>query len=267
MPRERRFVRHEAVEALSEFVRSDSQLGSLPACHGEIKAAAGNLAQPSEFSFAEEFRAMRKSIIAGAAVAGAAAIGGAVIYYLREKATPGPGYRTIASDDDYEIRDYPAIVVAETVVSGPRKQALGDGFRRLADYIFAKSRPGEELPMTVPVLQDSGDPLASDPPLFDDDLADGAWRVRFVMPEGRSVGDLPAPPEEIELVELPPRKVGVVQFSGVADDDRLADAEDRLRGWMSRQGHPTESEPEYAFYNSPMIPPPLRRNEVLLPIG
>ena len=37
--------------------------------------------------------------------------------------------------------------------------------------------------MTVPVMQDGGDPMASDPPLFDDDL-EGAWRTRFVMPAG-----------------------------------------------------------------------------------
>ena len=49
--------------------------------------------------------------------------------------------------------------------------------RRLS--VTAKSRDGEELAMMNPVIQDSGDPMASDPPLFDDDLQ-GAWRTRFV---------------------------------------------------------------------------------------
>lgn len=208
---------------------------------------------------------MRKSIIAGGVAAGAALLGAATIYVLREKATPGPDYRVVESDGDLEIRDYPAIVVAETMVGGPRKEALGDGFRRLADYIFAKSRSGEELPMTVPVMQDSPDSMAGDPPLFDDTV-EGQWRVRFVMPEGRSADDLPAPPDGIELVEVAPRRVAVAKFSGVADDDRLAEHEDRLRGWLARRGEHGASEPEYAFYNSPMIPPPLRRNEVLLPL-
>ena len=208
---------------------------------------------------------MRKDMLAGAAAVGAL-IGGAAIYYLREKHTEEPDYRTLATDGDYQIRDYPAMTVAETVVTGPRQRALGEGFGMLADYIFAKSRDGEQLPMTVPVMQDAGDPMASDPPLFDDEL-EGGWRTRFVMPDGREAGDLPLPPEGVELVELSARKVAVVSFAGRPDDRDLAAQEDRLRGWLARRGEASEAEPEYAFYNSPMIPGPLRRNEVWLALG
>jgi len=208
---------------------------------------------------------MRKTILSGAAV-GATMLGAAAIYYFREKATPGPGYRVLMSDGDLEIRNYPAILVAETVVRGPRKNALKQGFGILADYIFAKSRNGEALPMTVPVLQDAGDPMGSDPPLFDD-MVEGGWRMRFVMPEGRTRGDLPEPPQPIELVEIPARRVAAVKFSGVADDARLAEQENRLRGWLAKRAERAEAEAEYAFYNSPMIPPPLRRTEVLIPLG
>ena len=116
-------------------------------------------------------------------------------------------------------------------------------------------------------MQDGGDPMASDPPLFDDDLEGAAWRTRFVMPEGRSADDLPDPPEGIELVELPQRKVAVVSFSGRATDSLLKEQEDRLRGWLAKRGEKSNGEPEYAFYNSPMIPGPLRRNEVWLAIS
>lgn len=209
---------------------------------------------------------MRKDLVAGAAAVGAALIGGAAIYIYREKQTVEPDYRALATDGDYQIRDYPAITVAETVVEGPRRQALSDGFSVLADYIFAKSRDGEKLAMTVPVMQDAGDPMASDPPLFDDELQ-GGWRTRFVMPEGREAGDLPAPPEGVELVEIPARKVAVVSFAGRPDDRELASQEDRLRGWLARRGEASEAEPEYAFYNSPVIPGPLRRNEVWLALS
>lgn len=77
----------------------------------------------------------------------------ATYYFFREKATPGPDYGVLSSEGDFEIRAYPAIVVAETVVRGHRKAALNRGFGILADYIFAKSRDGEALPMTDPVLQ------------------------------------------------------------------------------------------------------------------
>ena len=206
---------------------------------------------------------MRKDVMAGVGI-GAALLGGAVIYYLREKAQAEPGYRALESEGDYQIRDYPALTVAETVVEGPRRHALDQGHRILADYLSAKSRDGEELPMMNPVLQDSGDPMASDPPLFDDDLQ-GAWRTRFVMPASRD--ELPEPPDGIELVELPTRKVAVVVFSGRWTDLLLASQEDRLRGWLAKRGVKSEAEPEYAFYNSPMIPGPLRRNELWLALG
>lgn len=208
---------------------------------------------------------MRKDVMVGAAAVGAALIGGA-FYLFKERQTEEPDYRVLVTDGDYQLRDYPAITVAETLVEGARKASLSAGFRTLADYIFAKSRDGEKIAMTAPVIQDGGDPMASDPPLFDDGL-EGAWRTRFVMPAGRGADDLPQPPDGIELVELPARKVAVVSFSGAADDKLLAAQEDRLRGWLARRGEKCEAEPEFAFYNSPMIPGPLRRNEVWLPLS
>jgi DNA gyrase inhibitor GyrI len=210
-------------------------------------------------------KVVQRGLVAGAALAGAALIGGA-FYIFQERQTEEPDFRAIRTDGDFQIRDYPAMTVAETIVQGPRKAALGQGFGIIADYIFAKSRPGEKIAMTVPVIQDPGDPMASDPPLFDDEL-EGAWRTRFVMPGGRPAGDLPDPPDGIELVEVPARKVAVVSFSGRADDDMLADAEDRLRGWLARNAEQGAAEPEYAFYNSPVIPGPLRRNEVWLALS
>lgn len=209
-------------------------------------------------------KTMQRGLAAGAAIVGAALVGGA-IFYFREKATPGPEYRVLATDGDFELRAYHEIVVAETMIEGPRKEALNRGFRALADYIFAKSRGGEQLPMTVPVLQDSGQATTTHGVMFDD-TAEGRWRVRFVMPEGREADELPDPPAGIELVDVPARRVGAIRFSGVADDDRLIEQEDLLRGWLQRRGEDVVREPEYAFYNSPMIPPPLRRNEVLLPL-
>ncbi len=210
-------------------------------------------------------KVMQRGLVAGAVVAGAALIGGA-FYVLQERSTEEPDFRALKTDGDFQIRDYGAMTVAETVVQGPRKAALSEGFGIIADYIFAKSRDGEKIAMTVPVTQDSGDPMASDPPLFDDEL-EGAWRTRFVMPAGRTSNDLPEPPDSIQLVDLAPRRVAVVSFSGRADDDMLAEQEDRLRGWLARNGEQAGGEPEYAFYNSPVIPGPLRRNEVWLALS
>jgi len=206
---------------------------------------------------------MRKGVMAGVA-AGAALLGGAAFYYLREKSQDEPDYRALETDGDHQIRDYPPLTVAETVVTGSRQEALDEGHRILADYLSAKSRGGDAIPMMNPLIQDSGDPMASDPPLFDDDL-EGAWRSRLVMPAPRD--ELPDPPEGVELVEVPARKVAVVSFSGRWTDALLKEQEDRLRGWLATRGLRAGGEAEYAFYNSPMIPGPLRRNEVWLTLS
>jgi hypothetical protein len=206
---------------------------------------------------------MRKGVMTGVA-AGAALIGGAAFYYFRERSQEEPDFRALETDGDHQIRDYPALTVAETVVTGARSEALDQGHRILADYLSAKSRDGDEIPMMNPLIQDGGDPMASDPPLFDDDL-EGAWRARLVMPASRD--ELPEPPAGVGLVEIPARKVGVVRFSGRWTDERLKEQEDRLRGWLAKRGEKSDGEPEYAFYNSPMIPGPLRRNEVWLALS
>lgn len=206
---------------------------------------------------------MRKNVAWGAA-AGGLLVGLGIAYILREKSTPEPDYRVLVSEREFQIRSYGPVTVAETIVPGERKEALNKGYRILSDYLTAKSRPGEKLPMRVPVFQDAGNPMASDPPLFDD-AVEGGWRVRLTLPQDR---ELPEPPEGVTIVEIPARRVGVATFHGTADDDRLAAIEDGLRGWLTRHGEEcTQVEPEYAFYNSPMIPPMLRRVEVMLPLS
>ncbi len=206
---------------------------------------------------------MRKDLSWGAA-AGGLLVGLGIAYILREKSTPEPDHRVLVSERGFQIRSYGPVTVAETAVRGERKQALNEGYRILTAYLSARSRPGEKLPMRVPIFQDAGNPMASDPPLFDD-AVEGGWRVRLTLPEEH---DLPAPPGGVTLVEMPARRVGVATFHGTADDDRLVAEEDALRGWLSRHGEDcTQAEPEYAFYNSPMIPPVLRRVEVLLPLS
>ena len=190
-------------------------------------------------------------ILAATAVA---ALGGAAAYYLRERRTPEPDYRLVRQDGAFEVRDYPAMVVAEVETIGSRERALGSGFRRLANYIFAKDRAGEQIAMTAPVLQDraGGEP---------------AWRTRFVMPEGESEASLPEPAAGVALAAVPARRVAAIRFSGSTDDAALLRGESDLRHWMEEAGLQPIGGFEYAFYNSPFIPAPLRRNEVLVPVS
>jgi DNA gyrase inhibitor GyrI len=189
-----------------------------------------------------------------AAGAGLAAVG-AIAAITQARQIEEPDYRVVRAGGDFELRDYPPLVVAEVSHAGTRERASGASFRRLAAYIFAADRPegGERIAMTAPVLQDESQP--------------GAWRMRFVMPSRYTLATLPPAPNDIALTEIPARRMAAIRFAGNGEARDLALMEARLRDWMREAGLMPAGEAEYAFYNAPLVPGPLRRNEVLIPVA
>lgn len=152
-------------------------------------------------------------------------------------------------------------------MTGSREDALNRGFRKLADYIFAKSRGGEKISMTAPVIQDREKIAMTAPVLQDQAGEQDAWRTRFVMPARYNRETLPQPPNGVGISETPARRVAAIRFSGRADDQAIAYREYELERWMSAHDLQSGGPAEYAFYNSPFIPSFLRRNEILVPLG
>lgn len=192
-----------------------------------------------------------KIVGGGAALLGTAA----VAYWLRERTTEQPRFDTEAENGQFSLRRYPALLVAETVTTGERKAALNTGFDRLARFIFARDRPDGDrrrIAMTAPVLSER---------------TGGSWRTRFVMPRDVTASTLPTPGPEVTTATLPARKIAAVTFAGRATDADLHDQERALRAWLLGRSLKPTGPAEYAFYNSPFIPGPLRRNEVLLPVA
>jgi hypothetical protein len=189
-----------------------------------------------------------------AAGLGLAAIGAAAVY-AQYRQTEEPTFALVRADGDFELRDYPALVVAEVTSSGDRQRASGASFRRLAAYIFAQDRPegGESIAMTAPVIQQA--------------TGQGAWRMRFVMPAKYTLATLPPAPADIALTEGPARRMAAVRFSGNGGAGDLAAREAQLRTWLAAQAIAPAGEAEFAFYDAPMVPGPLRRNEVLIPVA
>ena len=64
-----------------------------------------------------------------------------------------PDYTVKMSHNNYEIRSYPSMLVAEVTVMGNRDQASTRGFRKLAAYIFGDNISSESISMTSPVGQ------------------------------------------------------------------------------------------------------------------
>ena len=61
-------------------------------------------------------------------------------------------YSVVEKRDDYEIRAYPAHIVAQTTIEGPRGVAMNAGFRIVAGYIFGDNTRKESIAMTAPVV-------------------------------------------------------------------------------------------------------------------
>ncbi|HEX8302001.1 heme-binding protein [Sphingomonas sp.] len=185
-------------------------------------------------------------MIGGGIAAGLAA---GVGYLMLSRDEQAVSFRTVTREGAFSVRDYPRLWVAETVMQGMRESAVARGLGRLAEYLFGRGGSGR----TVPVLADGDE--------------DGrGWRTRLVMPARIDPESL-APEEGVSLRALPPRRIAAVRFNGASDDRALGAQEAELRRWMKEQGLRAAGPVEHAFYNSPLTPAPLRRNEVLIPLA
>jgi DNA gyrase inhibitor GyrI len=164
--------------------------------------------------------------------------------------TEMPRYTTIESHGAIEIRDYEPMIVAETRVTGERRDAINQGFRSIAGYIFGGNRARQKIAMTAPVTQQPD--------------GDG-WRVRFVMPSAHTLDTLPLPDDPaVRLGALPAGRYAAIRFSGTPTEGLLARHRQQLLDDLAQRGLPAAGEPIMAFYNPPWTLPFLRRNEILV---
>ncbi|MDX1974820.1 MAG: heme-binding protein [Rickettsiales bacterium] len=199
-------------------------------------------------------------IIAGVAVIGAAAWGPIVSNVEQAK------YEVVESQGNIQIRDYAPMIVAEAKVSGERKEAINEGFRIIADYIFGNNAPKQNVAMTAPVIQQPAEKIAMTAPVIQQ--GDGnQWKVRFVMPAGYTMDTLPKPNNEaVTLKEIGGKRFAVIRFSGMAGEDSLKEQTNMLNTFITKKNLKVISQPTYAFFNPPWTLPFLRRNEVMVEV-
>ena len=111
--------------------------------------------------------------------------------------TEEPPHSLVERVGDVEIRHYDARIAAETTVSGDAYAARGEGFRRLAGYIFGGNQGRARIAMTAPVAQSgaiAGERIAMTAPVAQAAAGDGAV-IRFFLPAGFT--DAPTPSEPL----------------------------------------------------------------------
>ena len=184
-------------------------------------------------------------------------------------ATEEPTFTVALQQDEFEVRDYPALIVAEVRVSGTREEASNAGFRLLAAYIFGGNTRRQSIAMTAPVLQEraTSETIAMTAPVTQSG-ANGAWVVRFTMPSTYTLETLPKPNDaRVRLVPVSAQRYAVVRFSGLAQPDDIERRTGTLRSFMAQQQLSAAGAPLLARYNPPWTLWFMRRNEVWIPIA
>lgn len=180
-----------------------------------------------------------------------------------------PKFQIVKADGDFELRDYPGLVVAEVTVGGDRRAASNEGFRLLTGYIFRGNAGNSKIAMTAPVSQAQvqGSKIAMTAPVT---LAgeQGRWTVQFTMPSEYAMQDLPAPNDKrVQLRSMPATKMAVLKFSGLTGDDRVAQQIERLEALLRKHNLSPIGQPSLARYDPPSTPSVIQRNEVIVPVS
>lgn len=161
-----------------------------------------------------------------------------------------PEFIVDAKTDQYEIRKYGPILLAETKVKADFEDAGNQAFRILAAYIFGANKSKIKIAMTAPVSQQKGT---------------SGFLVQFTMPKKYTLDTLPTPDDpRVVLWQQPSRKVAVYTYSGSWSESRYQKMLGNFRGVLEKDGVKTVGDPVLARYNSPFQLWFLRRNEIWL---
>jgi hypothetical protein len=175
-------------------------------------------------------------------------------------------YRVIKKMRGYEIREYPAHIVAETTVKGEYNNALNEGFRIVAGYIFGNNSKKQGISMTAPVLEKgaNSENISMTAPVLE--TTQGEMHViSFGMPKSYTLQTLPTPTDSrVKIVEVPAKQFAVIKFSWTRTDARVKKLKSKLLELLSRDNIEFLGNPVYAGYNAPWTPPWMTRNEIMI---
>ena len=184
-------------------------------------------------------------------------------------------YTVVDTRMGFEIRRYPAYVVAQARVSGPFEQVGDDGFRLLHAYISGNNRPGQApAPTQSAGTQDkpeSGRKIAMTAPVIQAPVGSGGqdtYLIEFVMPSSHTLETLPQPVDpHVSLRLVPAKLIAAHRYSGRWTEANYRQHEKLLLDSVALAGVKAVGQPMYARYDPPFTPWFMRRNEVLVEVA
>lgn len=176
-------------------------------------------------------------------------------------------YEVIEKEGKFEVRQYRAQIVAETIVESDFDEAANIAFRRLFNYISGENRRKESIKMTAPVNQKaSSEKIAMTAPV-NQRQSEGKYSVSFLMPSKYTMETLPEPLDSnVRLRQIPAQKIAAVRYSGSWSRKRYEANRALLEEFIQRKGLKTTGEDIFARYDPPFQLWFLRRNEVLFSV-
>ncbi len=176
-------------------------------------------------------------------------------------------YKVAQRFADFEVRDYPGYVVAETEVRAREDEAGSQAFGILAAFIFGKNTTQQKIEMTAPVTQTAGTKIAMTSPVTQTAAGEGAYIVRFMMPSQYNLDSLPKPVDaRVSIKQVAPQRLAALRYSGTWSQANYREHVSALRSALTREAMKPVGEPIWARYDPPWKPWFMRRNEILIPI-
>ncbi len=174
-------------------------------------------------------------------------------------------YDVLEQHDGFELRRYPAHVVAEVEVEGSFEDAGNRAFRALFRYITGHNTSQQSVAMTSPVLQEAAsEKVAMTAPVIQAETAGGGYVVAFVLPASMTLETAPVPADPLVRVrEVPERLAAAVRYSGRWTQSSYERHLTELLDAVAAAGLVAIGAPRLARFDPPFKPWFLRRNEVV----
>lgn len=170
----------------------------------------------------------------------------------------------------FELRRYPAHLVAEVEVDSSFADAGNRAFGTLVGFISGRNSAQGKVAMTAPVVQEQASAriAMTSPVVQEPGRETGRQVVAFVMPAEYTAETLPTPTDpRIAIRQVPPQLAAARAFTGRWSEriyqQQLAD----LRSAVAEAGLEVVGPPRFARFDPPWTPWFLRHNEVVLPVA
>jgi len=167
----------------------------------------------------------------------------------------------------FEVRRYPAHLVAEVEVHSSFADAGNQAFGVLVAFISGRNNTRGQVAMTAPVVQASTKIAMTSPVVQGSGVESGRHVVAFVMPAQFSLETLPTPSDpRITVREIPTQVAAARTFTG-RWTERICQLQlAELSTAVVQAGLEINGPPRFARFDPPWTPWFLRHNEVVLPV-